>query len=299
MTRFLAGLHECSAADYHADPCDAPSLSSSVAKILLDQSPLHAFMAHPRLNPDHEPDQRDDYDIGTACHALVLEGEDSIVIVDAEDWRTKVAKQQRDAARADGRIALLRKHYNDVLRMAVALHEEVVASEPPSVLSMKHGVPEQCLIWQERNGIWCRARPDWLRNDHRLIADYKTTTNAAPDAWIRSQLFGLGYDIQAAFYLRGLRAVFGHDAAWRWVVQETKPPYAVSIIAPTPAVLALADKKVERAIAIWGECLKAGLWPGYGTRVAWADLPTWQEQKWLDRELRDEQEQQLNPMAAG
>src|SRR6266446_5889204 len=96
--------------------------------------------------------------------------------------------------------------------MAVALHEALVISEPPSVLSIQHGVPEQCLIWQERNGIWCRARPDWLRTDHRLVADYKTTTNAAPDAWIRSQLFGLGYDIQAAFYLRGLRAVFGHDA---------------------------------------------------------------------------------------
>ena len=40
---------------YHADPCPGPSLSSSVAKLMLDRSPLHAWHAHPRLNPNFEP----------------------------------------------------------------------------------------------------------------------------------------------------------------------------------------------------------------------------------------------------
>ena len=38
-----------SAADYHADCAPEPSLSSSIARTLLAQSPLHAYHAHPRM----------------------------------------------------------------------------------------------------------------------------------------------------------------------------------------------------------------------------------------------------------
>ena len=39
------GIHNLSAEVYHADPCVKPSLSSSIANVLLQQSPLHAWMA--------------------------------------------------------------------------------------------------------------------------------------------------------------------------------------------------------------------------------------------------------------
>lgn len=291
------GIYILNARSYHADPCPAPSLSSSIAKVLLDQSPLHAWMRHPRGNPAHQPDERDEFDLGSTCHALVLEGEDDIVVVEADDWRTKAAKEKRDEARGAGKVALLQRHHQTVHAMAARLRSQIAKSEDARLLGLLAGDAEKTIVWRERNGVWCRARPDWLRSDQRLIADYKTTTNAEPGAWIRGQLFGLGYDLQAAFYLRGLRAVTGHDAAaWRWVVQETKPPYAASVIAPTPAVLVLAEKKVQRAIDLWGDCLKADQWPGYEAHTAWANLPSYQETRWLERETRDAD---LPTMAAG
>ena len=49
---------DISAEAYHADPAPEPSLSSSVAKILVNLSPAHARIAHPRLNPDYRPRSR-------------------------------------------------------------------------------------------------------------------------------------------------------------------------------------------------------------------------------------------------
>jgi hypothetical protein len=65
-------------AHYFADPCPEPSLSQSVAKILVEQSPLHAFQAHPRLYvPTADEDADEKYDkaraIGNAAHALMLD----------------------------------------------------------------------------------------------------------------------------------------------------------------------------------------------------------------------------------
>ncbi|WP_242401117.1 hypothetical protein [Acetobacter okinawensis] len=46
------GIYDLPEAQYHADPCPTPSLSNSVARILLDESPMHAHFSHPRLNPE-------------------------------------------------------------------------------------------------------------------------------------------------------------------------------------------------------------------------------------------------------
>jgi hypothetical protein len=46
------GYHRINAEKYHADPCVVPSLSSSIAKILLRESARKAWFSHPRLNPD-------------------------------------------------------------------------------------------------------------------------------------------------------------------------------------------------------------------------------------------------------
>jgi hypothetical protein len=51
---------DVAANDYHADPCPAPSFTQSIAKVLLEKSPAHARLAHPRLCPpvaadDEEP----------------------------------------------------------------------------------------------------------------------------------------------------------------------------------------------------------------------------------------------------
>lgn len=277
------GIYVLSAAHYHADPCPAPSLSSSIARVLLASSPQHAWWKHPRLNAEYEPEGDDKFDLGTAAHAYLLEGDASVVVVEADDWRKKNARRARGEARMAGKVALLAGQWARVPAMADAARRQLAAyDDPPTPLTA--GTAEQTLIWREGD-VWCRARLDWLHDDRRVVDDYKTTNASAnPDAFGRT-LFGIGYDIQAAFYLRGLRAL-GHDAVFRFVVQEAFAPYALSVIGLEPAALALAERKVAHAIEAWRYCLETGRWPAYPTRTCWIELPPWEETRWMEREAR-------------
>lgn len=276
-------IREMSAADYHADPSDPPSLSSSIAHLLSSQSPAHAWVAHPKLNPDFQREDKGHYDVGTAAHALFLEGDAGVAIVDAPDWRTAAAKEARDQARANGKIPLLAGTFAGIEAMVVAAQRQLDthAADPPLFTD---GKPEQSLVWEELGGVICRARLDWLRDDFATIDDYKTTSKSAnPEAYSRA-LFGIGGDIQAAFYIRGVEALTGRIPAFRWAVQETSPPYALSVIAPGPDVLTIARKKVEHALALWRRCLASDHWPAYTDQVCWAQLPAWEEARWLAKE---------------
>jgi hypothetical protein len=133
-------------------------------------------------------------------------------------------------------------------------------------------------------------RSDWLHDDFSACEDLKTTARSgAPEQFSRS-LFGIGYDVQAAFYARGIRAVSGRDCAFRLVVVETQPPYAVSVFQLTPAALALANQKIDFALKVWADCLKHDRWPSYPRQVMHVEPPTWEETRMYEREYREEGE---------
>lgn len=268
-----------SAAEYHADPCERPSLSSSLIHVLLSQSPLHAWAAHPRLNPDYAPRESETFDLGRAAHALMLEGPEALCVIDANSWRTAEAREARDEARAAGRVPLLTGQMANVEAMVAAARSQFAAMAPAPFAS---GKAEQTIIWEEQ-GVLCRARLDWI-DESGDISDYKTTSKSAqPQAWNRA-LFGNGGDVQAALYMRAVRAALGVETPdFRWVVQETYPPYALSIVVPGADLLTIAEKKIDYALALWRRCLDDDLWPGYPS-PSLAYLPPYEEARWLERE---------------
>lgn len=275
-----------SAKDYHADKvADVPSLSSSIAHTLISRSARHAYTEHPKLNPYFQRVEKDKFDVGTVAHAILLEGADIVEMVDAPDWRTKAAQEARDAARRAGKVPLLPHQLTDVHAMVEAATDQILAHEAkPQLLAA--GKAEGTLVWQDDHGVICRARPDWLHDDLVTIDDYKTTSGSAdPHSWTRNTMFAIGADIQAAFYLRGLRKLTGPlpGLEFRFIVQETYPPYALSVVALSPDAMALAEDKVKTAIAMWAKCLDTGKWPAYPTRVCYAEDPGWQEAQWLQR----------------
>src|SRR4029077_5767017 len=93
------GIHfDVPASTYFADPCEGPSLTQSIAKILLEQSPLHAWHAHPRLGG--KPDEPEAYDsakaIGNAAHKLMIGRGKEIMVLEFDTFRTKDSQQIRD-----------------------------------------------------------------------------------------------------------------------------------------------------------------------------------------------------------
>lgn len=274
----VPGIHEIPSALYHADPAPQPSLSASVAKILIQQSPLHAWTAHPRLNPKHQSAESDAFDYGTAAHAMLLEGEErGLVVIEADDWRKKDAREARDAARDAGKTPILHRQIVKVRQMVAAAREAIAASELAGI--WERGKPEQTVIWQDGQ-TWCRSRIDWLAD---IALDYKSTESAEPEQFIR-RFYSLGYDLQAAFYLRGLAAV-GHEAASRpfvFLAQETEPPFACSLLTLAPQAVEVAEAKVAYALETWARCMKTGCWPAYSSQIAYADAPAWQVSRWLE-----------------
>jgi hypothetical protein len=274
-------------AAYHADPCVEPSLSASLIKKLCLESAAHAHYAHPRLNPAAVEENGEHFDIGTAAHALLLEGSKAIAVIDAKDYRTNAAKEARDLAYAADLTPLLVARWTDVQAMVAAARVQLARHTDGGAAMFTDGRPEQTLIWQEED-VWCRARLDWLREGMPgpSIDDYKTTSASAnPDDWTRS-LFFSGTDIQVAWYLRGLRALTEQDGVFRFAVQETYPPYALAVIGLGPDALMLAEKKCLYALEKWREARDRNDWQGYPRRTAWASLPMAHEAWWLEKELR-------------
>jgi hypothetical protein len=266
------GIHAMSASTYHTDPCPQPSLSASIAKTLLTQSPRHAWLAHPRLNPDYKPDEDSRFDLGTAAHAMLLERDASrIVWVEADDWRKQITRDIRDEARKHGQLPLLSKYQEVLQAMLVEAARTLESSELGNILDT--GAPEQTLIWREE--IWCRARLDLLSADKKVILDYKSTENAQPDAFIR-QIGRMSYDVQAQFYTRGMIAATGTVPTFVFLAQEITAPFACSLVSLSNAYVEIGNVKVDRAIAAWARCSARKEWPGYDKRIHYAEPSAWQ-----------------------
>jgi hypothetical protein len=281
------GISLNGAEEYHADDCgDTPTLSASIANILIGRSPAHARAAHPKLNPDLERKDESRFDLGTAAHKLFLEGDDSIATFIGSDWRTKEAKEYREEQRALGKIPLLVEQAESVRTMVDHTIAQIAELniEPPLFCD---GKAEVTLVWKDDHDVICRARLDWLHDDYSAIDDYKTTSASAdPRKWERT-MYGIGADVQVAFYMRGVERITGVRPSFRYVVQETYPPYEFSVVGLAPSALALAEDKVEKALALWATCLERDFWPGYPTELASIEVPTWEETRWLERSSED------------
>jgi hypothetical protein len=282
---------------YHAGCTPAPALSNSIAKILLEQSPAHAWLNHSQLNPNYKPSESSRFDLGTAAHDLILEGGTAkICVIQPEDYRSKPTKAEpdgaipkgwtnnaireaRDQARSNGLVPVLPWDYASTKHMVDVANKFIAGSELAGIFGQ--GKPEQTIVWQEGE-TWCKSRLDWLSDDYRIILDYKTTDSAEPEAFIR-QIGRMGYDMQAAFYTRGLEAVTGKRAVFVFLAQEIEPPYACSLVALSNAFIDIAEAKVNSAIHLWSECMSSGNWPAYDGRIRYAEPAGWQLQKHMEK----------------
>lgn len=265
------GVYDIPVEQYHRDPVEGGSLSCSGSRKLIPPScPAKFRYAQDHPGEDHAPH----FDVGSAAHTAVLGEGAEIVVIDAPDWRTKAAKEQRDAAYAAGKTPLLAGDYEVVEAMAAALREHPIAGR---MFVPGKGKPEQTLVWRdERTGIMRRALLDWLPDTGRIFADYKSARSAYPEDF-RGPADKYGYAQQASWYLDGVQALglAGDDAAFVFVVQEKEPPYVVSVIELDSLSLRIGNQRNRAALSIFQHCTETGVWPGYGDDVALVSLPNW------------------------
>lgn len=265
------GVYDLPVETYHRDPVEGGSLSASGMRRLIPPSCPAKFRWHAdNAGEEHAPH----FDFGSAAHKLVLGAGQEIEVVDADSWRTKDAREARDAAYAAGRIPLLAADYQTVEDMADALRSHPIAGR---MFVPGRGKPEQTLVWRdERTGIMCRALLDWLPDSGRVFPDYKTALSAWPEDF-RRPADNYGYAQQAAHYLAGVRALglAGDDAAFVFIVQEKEPPYLVSVIELDAPSLRIGEQRNRTALSVFQHCTERGEWPGYGDDVALVSLPNY------------------------
>ena len=281
------GLHDISATRYHADPCARPSLSSGVARTLLAKSPLHAWTAHPRLNPSFEPTEKKSFDIGRAAHTLTL-GRGQGIAVYPDDVlaangaaSTKAAKAWEAETRAAGRVPLKSDEAAQLHEMwtvlSGALDEFGIAIDPDR---------SELTAIGEIDGVLCRAMIDNAPEDPALpLYDFKTCEEASPQACIRA-VARYGYDVQAAHYLAVWEAVTGEKRSLQFIFQEKAPPYEVGVVTLCDRRSDEADwmedarGKAAEARRLWKTCLETDHWPGYPRVVGEIGAPGWHRDAW-------------------
>lgn len=263
------------AEQYHKDPVETPSLSSTIAKLLFGRSPRHAWYAHPKLGGAKDDSDEETADpsaskakaLGELIHRLVIGKGGDVVVIDADSYRTTAAKAQRDAALFSGQIPVLAHKLPEAQAAANAARQQL--DDMGFDYAYREGMREVVIVWEE-NGVWFRVMVDQLLIDENskmaTIRDLKTVGRSSHPKACGKQISDLGYDFSLAFYKRGIAAV-RPDLAGRikceWDFLEVNAPYALTPVSISGEWEMAADARVEKAIAKWRECMTSNRWPFY------------------------------------
>jgi len=280
------GAYDIPSEIYHLDPAPVPSLSRSTIKDLINRSAAHAAFNHPRLNPAYQPDDGGGkFDVGTASHSLILEGIDNVAVIEADDWRTKAAKELREKARGEGKTPLLPHQFEEVKKCVLRVEEQIYGCPELGIKNlMEDGAHELSFFWQEGE-TWMRSRLDWLSHDRKLILDFKFTDMSVNPTDLSRYILNMGLDIQNVLYCRAGEMVFGIKPKFVFVFCETSEPYICSFVGLPPDFLALGQSKIEYGAFLWQKCMRTGNWPAYENRVHYIDLPAWAITSWESKSI--------------
>jgi hypothetical protein len=266
------GRYDLPESQYHADPVRhlGGSLSSTVARKLLPPS----VPALAKYAADH-PEHKDAYDLGSVTHRLTLGTGCPIVEVELDTWQTKAAKEAREQARADGKVALLSKD----LARAVAMRDAVHADPIAHALLTLPGAPEQTLIWRETPDVWGRAMldrwPDPANSPDPISVDLKSTEKGLDDASLAKTVWEYGYHQQEDWYRRGYHAVHGVWPDFMFVFVSAKAPHLVRVFPLDDELRADARARNDEALTVWRDCQKSGVWPAYANTLDPLSAPRW------------------------
>jgi len=263
VARLDTGLHAAVPEPvYHADPAPCPSLSSSLARTLLYESPAHAWLKHPRLRDTlrGERESTAAMTTGSIVHAF-LAGEEamrqSLEIGHFPDYRTAAAKEWKAEVLASGRTPLLEKDLLGAGDIATAVRFTLPGLFHKKTTAKK----ELTAVWQDIGGHYCRARIDCLQRHATggaSIWDWKVTADV-DDRSLESKCRSYRYPFQLAFYLRGLRKLLPEVTAWdaKLVFVEATAPHTVRLVSFSEDYMAYAAAEVEKAIELWADCRDA------------------------------------------
>ena len=286
------GFMELDARHYHRDPCETPSLSSSIAHKLLN-APAHAHLAHPKFGGKGGKWTRAKGDgtnfhtgmlgVGAPTEVVKLLKKDGSLVT---DWTTKAAREQKAEIQARGWIAML-PHESDRMKIIVANCKTNLLTQGVDFYE-EGSRRELAVFWEETaaNGmtVQCRGLMDHLHQERGRAIDLKSARSAHPRK-IQRSIEDFGYDIQYAAYTSGIGHVVPEllgRVDYLLAFCELEEPYICTVVRLTEALKELGRIKWRQAIDIWADCIANDYWPGYVDEIVDIE-PT----PWALREIED------------
>lgn len=225
---------------------------------------------------------------GRAAHKYVLETYDfynEFAVAPIVDRRTKEGKETwaKFVSESNGKDIITEEQFNQIEQMRNAM------LATPFVSKLINGEHEISYFWtDEDTGLKCKVRPDSINHKLKVIVDYKTTDNAETQHFMRKAI-DLGYDLQSAYYLDGVKANTGEDYIFVFIAQEKKPPYAVNILQADDIFIRSGREVYKAMLQTYKECEESGVWYGYmgaDNQINSLGVP-----KWIENMLGEESEE--------
>ena len=262
---------------YHSqESSDTPLFSYSTAKTLLQKSPYHAWLNHPKLGNQRELKSSKAMDIGNIIHKLLLGVGADIVEIDADNYKTKIAREKRDEAYMNGQVPILPNEMREIEKM-LGIYKPQIEQQCPEFFGEHDS--ELSVYWEMNNGVKCQSRFDWSNRKSGQQIDLKTTNDVNPEKLMRN-IVQFGYEIQESMYTMAAEQIWPELAGridFSFLFLETEPPYQVSLVHLDSSFKWLGEQKAFRAADTWKECILTDNWPSYGKQIISA--PQWEVKK--------------------
>ena len=217
---------------------------------------------------------------GRAAHKYILETYDfynEFAVAPNFDRRTKEGKAQYllFCDQSEGKDIITQEQFEQI----DAMRNAMLAT--PFVSKLINGEHELSYFWtDEDTGLKCKCRPDSINHKLKIVVDYKTCDNAETEHFMK-QAIRLGYDLQASYYLDGVKANTGEDYVFVFIAQEKKPPYAVNILQADDIFIKSGREVYKAMLQTYKECSETGVWYGYlgaDNQINSLGVPKWLEQ---------------------
>lgn len=223
------------------DYYNRPEWSYSQMKLILDSGIDFAVASREGLIPG--PDSPA-IDLGQLAHQLVLGGTDDFVTSPYTDYRTKEAREWRDAMKADGATVITQEQSDTAHTIANNIMSHPHAE---TYLTGKHVKHEVELYAKTADGVKLRGKADAIAyhddgKTPKTITDIKTT--AQFDKFFRSAS-SRHYDLQAAVYTLIAKTDFVN---YYFCVAETVAPYRVQFMHASAEFLEAGERKLRHCV---------------------------------------------------
>lgn len=233
-------------------------------------SKLEKFRRRPRLYRDYyitkeaEPPTTDALEFGIAFHSALLDETPCYSEAPFDDFRTKAAREWRDAEQAQGRVVLSKKDYE--------LLSLMLANFPSNLRDrLFHAEAEREVTWRTTPpslSFPCQCRADlWLPNGSGkskgkpVMVDLKTTRELIDEPTFWSKIAAeRGYHRQEGFY-RAMLSAFGvEDLDFFFVVVEKQYPYETATYQLPEAMKMAGWDETMRDLQRLEESIQTGDW---------------------------------------